>query len=89
MRGGAMPSDVANESDDALVVPVACADLVGQPLDVVEQELIIQTLRCHRGNRTRAADVLGISVRSLRNTIRRDRDVGRDVPEPADLPSRG
>jgi DNA-binding NtrC family response regulator len=76
-----MPSDVANVSDDS-VVPVACADLVGQSLDVVEQELIIQTLRCHRGNRTHAAHVLGISVRSLRNKIRSYRDVGRDVPDP-------
>jgi DNA-binding NtrC family response regulator len=77
-----MPSQVA-EASDAAVVRVACAGLVGHALETIEQELIIQTLRCHRGNRTHAAQVLGISVRSLRNKIRVYRDLGCEVPEPA------
>jgi hypothetical protein len=79
-----MPSDIA-EALDAAAVQIACADLVGHSLAVVERELIIQTLRCHRGNRTHAAHVLGISVRSLRNKIRVYRDRGRDVPEPESM----
>ncbi len=57
--------------------------LVGQKLAVVERELILQTLRYYHGNRTRAAELLGISVRSLRDRIRNYREQGQSVPEPA------
>ena len=43
--------------------------LVGHALVVIECELILQTLIRHRGNRTRTAEVSGISVRSLRDRI--------------------
>jgi DNA-binding NtrC family response regulator len=56
--------------------------LAGHRLALVERELILQTLRSHRGNRTRAADVLGISIRSLRDRIRNYRSQGEDVPAP-------
>jgi two-component system response regulator FlrC len=56
--------------------------LVGHALAVIECELILQTLIRHRGNRTRAAEVLGISVRSLRDRIRTYRHQGECVPEP-------
>ena len=56
--------------------------LVGHALVVIECELILQTLIRHRGNRTRAAEVLGISVRSLRDRIRTYRHQGECVPEP-------
>ena len=36
--------------------------LIGHRLALVERELILQTLRSHGGNRTRAADFLGISI---------------------------
>ena len=48
----------------------------------VERELILQTLRHNQGNRTRTADLLGISIRSLRDKIRHYRDQGQSVPEP-------
>jgi len=61
----------------------ACvAQLIGHSLAHVEREFILQTLRFHRGNRTRAADLLGISIRSLRNKIRDYRNQGEDVPPP-------
>ena len=61
----------------------ACVgQLIGHTLAQVERELILQTLRFHRGNRTRAADLLGISIRSLRNKIRDYRNQGEDVPPP-------
>jgi len=41
--------------------------LVGHPLATIERELILQTLKFNQGNRTRAADVLRISLRSLRD----------------------
>jgi DNA-binding NtrC family response regulator len=44
--------------------------LIGATVDEIERELVLQTLvRCD-GNRTRAARVLGISVRTLRNKVR-------------------
>jgi DNA-binding NtrC family response regulator len=42
----------------------------------VEQEHILQTLKIARGNRTHAANILGISLRTLRNKIRQYRDQG-------------
>ena len=56
--------------------------LVGHKLAIVERELILQTLRSHKGNRTRTADLLGISIRSLRDRIRNYRGQGEDVPAP-------
>jgi DNA-binding NtrC family response regulator len=58
------------------------AHLVGHSLAHIERELILQTLRHSQGNRTRSADLLGISIRSLRNKIRDYRDQGESVPTP-------
>ena len=50
--------------------PVEYERLVGRTVAEVERELILQTLaRCH-GNRTSAANILGISVRTMRNKLR-------------------
>ena len=48
--------------------------------DEVERELVLQTLARCDGNRTRAARVLGLSVRTLRNKIREYSADGIDVP---------
>jgi two-component system, response regulator FlrC len=58
------------------------AHLIGHKLAHIERELILQTLRCKQGNRTLAANTLGISIRSLRDKIRIYRDRGESVPEP-------
>jgi len=42
---------------------------VGRKLDDVERDLIMGTLARCGGNRTWAADILGISVRTLRNKV--------------------
>lgn len=44
-------------------------DMVGRSLESVEQELIIKTLDHCDGNRTHAANILGISIRTLRNKL--------------------
>jgi DNA-binding protein Fis len=44
--------------------------LVGQTLDSIERSLILATLRQHHFNRTRAAETLGISVRTIRNKLK-------------------
>jgi len=59
------------------------ARLVGSTVAEVERDLIIQTLSRHCGSRTRAACVLGLSVRTLRNKIREYAALGIDVPAPA------
>jgi DNA-binding NtrC family response regulator len=71
-------------ASQAPAVDVACIEhLIGHTLATVEREIILQTLRYHQGNRTYAANVLGISVRSLRNKIRTYGDQGERVPAPA------
>lgn len=44
--------------------------LVGCTVEDVERHLVLQTLRRCQGNRTHAAQILGISVRTLRNKLR-------------------
>jgi Fis family transcriptional regulator len=56
--------------------------LVGQPVADVERELILATLRETGGNRTHAANLLGIAIRTLRNKIGCYAADGHDVPEP-------
>jgi len=46
------------------------SDLVGRTVEEVEKELIIDTLDYCLGNRTQAAQVLGISIRTLRNKLK-------------------
>ena len=54
--------------------------LIGATVGEVERELVLQTLARCNGNRTRAARVLGVSVRTLRNKIRQYAADGIDVP---------
>ena len=54
--------------------------LIGSTVEAVERELVVQTLARCDGNRTRAARVLGFSVRTLRNKIRQYTSDGLDVP---------
>jgi two-component system response regulator FlrC len=42
----------------------------------VERDLILQTLKLTRQNRTKAAEILGISIRTLRNKIQEYREEG-------------
>ncbi len=57
--------------------------LVGRTVADVERELILDTLDHTRGNRTRAAAILGISIRTLRNRLHDYADDGVDVPDAA------
>ncbi|CAM5189167.1 transcriptional regulator [Bosea thiooxidans] len=56
--------------------------LVGLPVADVERDLILATLRETGGNRTHAANLLGIAIRTLRNKINSYAAEGYDVPEP-------
>jgi DNA-binding NtrC family response regulator len=56
--------------------------LVGRTVAEVEQALIITTLGRCLGNRTHAATILGISIRTLRNKLKQYAEEGVAVPPP-------
>jgi len=61
---------------------VAARALVGRTVANVEQDLILETLTHCLGNRTHAANILGISIRTLRNKLKQYSDEGLRVPPP-------
>ncbi len=60
------------------------AELVGRTVADVERELIIDTLQHCIGNRTHAANILGISIRTLRNKLKQYGQEGFPVPRPGE-----
>lgn len=58
-------------------------NLIGRTVASVERELILDTLGHCLGNRTHAANILGISIRTLRNKLKQYSDEGCDLPPAA------
>ncbi len=58
----------------------AAGILVGRTVATVERDLIIKTVDHCLGNRTHAATILGISIRTLRNKLKQYSDEGFAVP---------
>jgi two-component system, response regulator FlrC len=56
--------------------------LVGRTVADVERDLILETLKHCLGNRTHAATILGISIRTLRNKLNEYAGDGLAVPPP-------
>jgi two-component system, response regulator FlrC len=56
--------------------------LVGRTVATVERDLILETLKHCFGNRTHAANILGISIRTLRNKLNEYAADGVPVPAP-------
>ena len=56
--------------------------LVGRKMSEVERDLIIDTVYHCLGNRTHAANILGISIRTLRNRLKQYSENGVAVPMP-------
>jgi len=73
-------SPAANPTDKAAQGAADSADFVGQTVADMERKLIIATLDHCLGNRTHAANVLGISIRTLRNKLKLYGDEGFNVP---------
>ncbi|MBG7615361.1 sigma-54-dependent Fis family transcriptional regulator [Brevundimonas sp. BAL450] len=55
---------------------------VGQTVAEMEKTLILDTLSHCLGNRTHAANILGISIRTLRNKLNEYADAGEAIPAP-------
>ena len=54
--------------------------MVGKTLAGAERELIIDTLKHTFGNRNTAANLLGISIRTLQNKLKQYQEEGFDIP---------
>jgi len=83
------PMSAAPEAQTARVASMAAEaaqrNFVGQTVAEVEQQLIIDTLSHCLGNRTHAANILGISIRTLRNKLKEYSEAGVAVPAPQGL----
>ena len=66
----------------ALAAEQVTRALVGRTVADVERDLILETLRHCLGNRTHAANILGISIRTLRNKLNEYASDGVPVPPP-------
>lgn len=75
------PDQTAPTNEHAASDTAAIDVLVGRSIADVERDMIINTLDHCLGNRTHAANILGISIRTLRNKLNQYKDEGLDVPE--------
>lgn len=78
--GTGMAPTVPTPPAAGAVAPRPVTALVGRRVEEVERELILETLAHCLGNRTRAAELLGISIRTLRNKLHEYRAAGLPVP---------
>lgn len=62
---------------------------IGQTVADVERHLILDTLDYCQGNRTHAAKILGISIRTLRNKLSDYAEAGFVVPEHGQIRAAG
>jgi DNA-binding NtrC family response regulator len=74
-----LPNSVSAAVQAASVV--ATRGLVGRTVADVERDLILDTLDHCLGNRTHAANILGISIRTLRNKLREYSGSGLAIPQ--------
>ena len=73
----------------ALAAEQVTRSLVGRTVADVERDLILETLKHCLGNRTHAANILGISIRTLRNKLNEYTAEGVPVPPPGGGEVRG
>jgi len=74
----------ANTDASAAATAAGKLGLVGRTVADVERDLILETLQHCLGNRTHAANILGISIRTLRNKLQQYRQEGVAVPLPSE-----
>jgi len=81
--GGGTVAQKAREAADEAI------NLVGKTVAEVEQDLILDTLDHCLGNRTHAATILGISIRTLRNKLKLYSESGAAIPAPGESRATG
>ncbi len=70
----------ANAPAPAVKNTGAVEAMIGRTIADVERDMILNTLDHCLGNRTHAATILGISIRTLRNKLNQYKDEGVDIP---------
>ncbi len=63
-----------NDANNNKNINPATESIIGKTIAEVEREMIINTLDYCLGNRTQAANILGISIRTLRNKLNQYKD---------------
>ena len=76
------PQASAQVTHAAVAAEQVTRALVGRTVADVERDLILETLKHCLGNRTHAANILGISIRTLRNKLNEYAGDGVSVPPP-------
>jgi two-component system response regulator HydG len=56
-----LPQEIKEFKERPEVIPFK----IGTPLEEVEREMLVQTLKATKGNKRRAAELLGINVRTI------------------------
>lgn len=79
---GATPAVVGVVGHAAQAAETVTRAFVGQTVAEMEKALILDTLKHCLGNRTHAANILGISIRTLRNKLNEYAQEGLDIPAP-------
>jgi DNA-binding NtrC family response regulator len=77
-----LPLELRDSSPDRLL-PNGNGPSVGMTVGEMERDLIFRTLETVGDNRTKAADMLGISIRTLRNKLNEYREAGFEWPRKA------
>lgn len=78
--GSATPANSSDAGAASASTMTGDNGLVGRKVADVEKDLILNTLDHCFGNRTHAANILGISIRTLRNKLKIYSDGGVNVP---------
>lgn len=76
------PSDAGPAGRAVQAADAVSRAFVGQTVAEMEKTLILDTLNHCLGNRTHAANILGISIRTLRNKLNEYADEGTAIPAP-------
>lgn len=71
------PEHIILESDPIARSSVSMESFGGRTLPEIEKEVLLATLEKLHGNRTHAAKALGITVRTVRNRLRKYREKGK------------
>jgi DNA-binding NtrC family response regulator len=80
--GGVVAADAGLAARAVQAADAVSRAFVGQTVAAMEKTLILDTLTHCLGNRTHAANILGISIRTLRNKLNEYADEGTAIPAP-------